>query len=558
VKDFLEKLFSSDFMPHGYCYLWKPEIVWLHALSDGAITLSYLFIPLALIYFVRKRSDLPFHGVFLMFGVFILGCGATHAMEIWTLWHGTYRLAGIIKAITAGASLATAAALVPMIPRALLLPSPSQLRVANLALEQENAQRRRAETALQLAHDELELRVQERTQELAAANAQLRGEVAERLRIEQELRKQADLLELAHDAIIVRDLSDRIAYWNSGAEKVYGWRREEALGEMTPSLLGSMYPSFLETADQPGLETLKQQIVRVGRWEGELVQTRRNGETIVVSSRWALQRDDNGQPAGILQINTDITERKRAEENLRLMQTQLAHLARLTTMGELAASIAHEINQPLAAVVTNGRACLRWMALDEPNLDEARAAISAVVNQGMRASEIIDRIRSLLRKSPPQMTLLDINKLIREVLALINHEVQRNGVSLHADLADDPAAIAGDRVRLQQVVLNLLMNAVESICAAPGRSRQVSVTSRNGAGEMLIAIRDSGVGIDPKHLDELFHPFFTTKPNGMGMGLAISRSTIESHGGRLWAANNPDGGATFQFTLPARFSHGAA
>jgi PAS domain S-box-containing protein len=558
VKDFLEKLFSSDFMPHGYCYLWKPEIVWLHALSDGAITLSYLFIPLALIYFVRKRSDLPFHGVFLMFGVFILGCGATHAMEIWTLWHGTYRLAGIIKAITAGASLATAAALVPMIPRALLLPSPSQLRVANLALEQENAQRRRAETALQLAHDELELRVQERTQELAAANAQLRGEVAERLRIEQELRKQADLLELAHDAIIVRDLSDRIAYWNSGAEKVYGWRREEALGEMTPSLLGSMYPSFLETADPPGLETLKQQIVRVGRWEGELVQTRRNGETIVVSSRWALQRDDNGQPAGILQINTDITERKRAEENLRLMQTQLAHLARLTTMGELAASIAHEINQPLAAVVTNGRACLRWMALDEPNLDEARAAISAVVNQGMRASEIIDRIRSLLRKSPPQMTLLDINKLIREVLALINHEVQRNGVSLHADLADDPAAIAGDRVRLQQVVLNLLMNAVESICAAPGRSRQVSVTSRNGAGEMLIAIRDSGVGIDPKHLDELFHPFFTTKPNGMGMGLAISRSTIESHGGRLWAANNPDGGATFQFTLPARFSHGAA
>jgi PAS domain S-box-containing protein len=558
VKDFLEKLFSSDFMPHGYCYLWKPEIVWLHALSDGAITLSYLFIPLALIYFVRKRSDLPFHGVFLMFGVFILGCGATHAMEIWTLWHGTYRLAGIIKAITAGASLATAAALVPMIPRALLLPSPSQLRVANLALEQENAQRRRAETALQLAHDELELRVQERTQELAAANAQLRGEVAERLRIEQELRKQADLLELAHDAIIVRDLSDRIAYWNSGAEKVYGWRREEALGEMTPSLLGSMYPSFLETADQPGLETLKQQIVRVGRWEGELVQTRRNGETIVVSSRWALQRDDNGQPAGILQINTDITERKRAEENLRLMQTQLAHLARLTTMGELAASIAHEINQPLAAVVTNGRACLRWMALDEPNLDEARAAISAVVNQGMRASEIIDRIRSLLKKSPPQMTLLDINKLIREVLALINHEVQRNGVSLHADLADDPAAIAGDRVRLQQVVLNLLMNAVESICAAPGRSRQVSVTSRNGAGEMLIAIRDSGVGIDPKHLDELFHPFFTTKPNGMGMGLAISRSTIESHGGRLWAANNPDGGATFQFTLPARFSHGAA
>src|SRR3984885_13329278 len=141
MNEFLRKLFSSDFMPHGHCYLWKPEIVWLHAISDGAIALSYLFIPLALVYFVRKRRDLPFHWVFFMFGVFILGCGATHAMEIWTLWHGTYRLAGVIKAITAGASIATAAALVPMIPRALLLPSPSQLRAANLGLEREIAER---------------------------------------------------------------------------------------------------------------------------------------------------------------------------------------------------------------------------------------------------------------------------------------------------------------------------------------------------------------------------------------------------------------------------------
>ena len=141
MSEFLRKLFSSDFMPHGYCYLWKPEIVWLHAASDGAIALSYLFIPLALVYFVRKRRDLPFHWMFFMFGLFIFGCGGTHAMEIWTLWHGTYRLAGVIKAITAGASVTTAAALVPMIPRALLLPSPSQLRAANLALERENAER---------------------------------------------------------------------------------------------------------------------------------------------------------------------------------------------------------------------------------------------------------------------------------------------------------------------------------------------------------------------------------------------------------------------------------
>jgi PAS domain S-box-containing protein len=550
MNEFLRKLFSSDFMPHGYCYLWKPEIVWLHAASDGAIALSYLFIPLALIYFVRKRRDLPFHWVFFMFGVFILGCGATHAMEIWTLWHGTYRLAGVIKAITAVASVTTAAALVPMIPRALLLPSPSQLRVANLALERENAERRRVEEALRLAHDELEMRVQQRTRELAAANAQLREEIDERLRAEQELRKQADLLELAHDAILVRDLNDRITYWNSGAEEVYGWRREEALGETAPNLLRSIHPS--------SMESLKEEIVRSGRWEGELSQTRRDGETIVVSSRWALQRDKNGEPAAVLQINTDITERKRAAENLVSMQNQLAHMARVTTMGELAASIAHEINQPLAAVVTNGNACLRWMNLAEPNFDEARAAATGIVQQGKRASDIIARIRAFMTKSPPQMSQLEINGLVREVLNLIDHEVQRNKVVLRAELAGDVAVVVGDRVQLQQVVLNLVMNAVEATCAAAQNSKEVLVTSRNGTGQVIVAIQDSGVGIDPENLDQLFNPFFTTKPHGMGMGLAISRSTIQSHGGRLWAASNPGRGATFQFTLPAQVSVPAA
>ena len=471
-------------------------------------------------------------------------------MEIWTLWHGTYRLAGVIKAITAGASIATAAALVPMIPRALLLPSPSQLRAANLGLEREIAERRRVEEALRLAHDELEMRVQQRTRELAAANAQLRGEIDERLRAEQELRKQADLLELAHDAILVRDLNDRITYWNSGAEEVYGWRREEALGETAPNLLRSIYPS--------SMESLKEEIVRSGRWEGELTQTRRDGETIVVSSRWALQRDENGQPAAVLQINTDITERKRAAENLVSMQNQLAHMARVTTMGELAASIAHEINQPLAAVVTNGNACLRWMTLAEPNLDEARAAVTAIVQQGKRASDIIARIRAFMTKSPPQMSQLEINGLVREVLNLIDHEVQRNKVVLRAELAGDVAVVVGDRVQLQQVVLNLVMNAVEATCAASESPKEVLVTSRNDTGQVIVAIQDSGVGIDPQNLDQLFNPFFTTKPHGMGMGLAISRSTIQSHGGRLWAASNPGRGATFQFTLPAQVSVPAA
>lgn len=272
MNEFLGKLLSSDFMGHGYCYLWKPEIVWLNAISDGLIALSYYLIPVMLIYLVRKRRDLPFHWMFLMFGLFILSCGTTHAMEIWTLWHGTYRLASLIKAITAGASLATAMALVPMLPRVFQLPSPAQLRSANLELEKEIDERRRAEEALRSARADLELRVQQRTAELAKANQELRIEITHRRLVEETLRKQASLLDLAHDAIIVRDMDDAVTYWNAGAEEMYGWKCEEVAGRTTLELLHSMPASRL--AD------LKAEVIREGRWEGELIHTRRDGSKL--------------------------------------------------------------------------------------------------------------------------------------------------------------------------------------------------------------------------------------------------------------------------------------
>src|SRR6202047_1790820 len=194
MHEFITKLFSSDLMGHGYCYLWKPEIVWLHAISDSTITLSYYLIPLALVYFVRKRPDLPFHWMFLMFGIFIFGCGTTHLMEVWTLWHGTYRLAGVIKAITAVSSVATAALLIPLVPRAVALPSPAQLREANQELEREVRERRRVEQALHKAYDEVENMVRARTAELAQTNEQLQAEIVERERAEEKLRRSEQFL----------------------------------------------------------------------------------------------------------------------------------------------------------------------------------------------------------------------------------------------------------------------------------------------------------------------------------------------------------------------------
>jgi PAS domain S-box-containing protein len=272
-------------------------------------------------------------------------------------------------------------------------------------------------------------------------------------------------------------------------------------------------------------------------------------------------------------VIVDRTERKRIEEALQKAQAELAHVTRVTTLGELTATIAHEINQPLAAVVTNANASLRWLAGDSPNLAEGRGAIRRIIRDGNRAGEIIGRIRALAKKAPPQKDWLDLNETIGEVIAMARSEVQRNRVSLQTKLANDLPLILGDRIQLQQVILNLLINAIEAMSGIGEGPRELWVSSQKvteipGESEedtfqdkalaeaqfthVLIAVRDSGQGLDPKGLDRLFDAFYTTKPKGLGMGLAISRSIIEAHGGRLWAKANASRGAIFQFALPIR------
>jgi PAS domain S-box-containing protein len=406
-----------------------------------------------------------------------------------------------------------------------------------------SAARKRAETLLRRARDEQETKVQERTADLRQANEKLRGEIAERRRVEETLRERADLLDLTHDTVFVRDMNDVITYWNRGAEVLYGWKKEEAVGQVSHDLLRTIFPA--------PLEEISAELTRTGRWEGEVVHTRRDGTQVVVASRWAPQRDESGHPVAVLETNRDITERKRAEEALREAQADLAHVARVMTMGELTASIAHEVNQPLAGVVTNGNACLRWLAGEPPNLDEARECLRRIIRDGNRASEVIARIRALVKKSAPDRTRLDLNQAIQEVLTLTGNEARKNRVSLRTELAAGLPSVRGDRVQLQQVILNLVMNGIEATRSVTDGSRELLIISRRQESDkVLVTVQDSGIGLDPQSLDRLFDPFFTTKPEGMGMGLSISRSIIEAHGGRLWATPNVSEGATFQFTLP--------
>jgi PAS domain S-box-containing protein len=385
-------------------------------------------------------------------------------------------------------------------------------------------ERGQAQEALRRAHVELENRVRERTAELVAAN--------EALRNSQHLLQ--GILDHSTAMISVKDLQGRYMLVNRGYERLFRANSESLVGKTIYDLLPREHADRVRSSDE--------QVLASGNvLEAEESIPHDDGLHTYIVIKSSL-RDAEGEPYAVCSIASDITEWKR-------LQADLARASRVSSMGELSASLAHEISQPIAAAVTNANTCLRWLSGDEPNLVEARAAASRIVQDGRRAGEIVKRVRMLFKKDTLQRESVDLNDIIREMVLLLHSEVIQYRILVPTELAADLPEVMGDRVQLQQVLMNLMMNSIDAMKDMDGR-REITIHSQLEDGQVQISVSDTGVGIPPKQADKIFSAFFTTKTDGTGMGLRISRSIIESHGGRLWAADNSPRGARFCFTLP--------
>jgi PAS domain S-box-containing protein len=512
VQSFTQ-LFTTDFMPHGTCYLWEPRILWLHVLSDGLIALSYYCIPLILLYFIRKNRELPFHRVFWMFATFILACGTTHLIEIWNVWHASYLLAGMMKAITAAVSLMTVAMLIPLVPNIISLPGQALLREQNHNLELQIAERKEFE------------------------------EVRDRL---------AAVIESSEDAIISITLDGTITAWNPGAERLFGYSSAEAIGRP----IRMLYPAERASEEYDILS-------RIGRGERvshfETIRVRKDAVHIDVSTTISPVKSSSGRIIGASKIARDITQRRSHERKIRQLNEELELRVAERTASLLIAneelesfsySVSHDLRAPLRHIGGFSKLLVEEFG---PSLDPvAQGYVERIQAGAQKMGVLVDELLNLARvgRHPLNLHPCELNALLKETLAILEPDI--NGRQVEWRIADLPGAEC-DGVLVKQVFQNLLANALKF--TRPRAQAVIEVGYKDEDGQIIFMVRDNGVGFNMKYVDKLFGVFQRLHNagqfEGTGIGLATVQRIIRKHGGRVWAEGEADRGAVFYFTLGA-------
>jgi two-component system, LuxR family, sensor kinase FixL len=537
MPGFLKDLFSSDgFMPHGHCYLWNPGLVWLHVISDGLVALAYTSIPFTLVYFARKRKDIPFNWMFLCFGMFIIACGATHLMEVWTLWTPTYWLSGVIKAITAAASLPTAVLLIRLLPRALAIPTPAQLRQAHDELGK--------------AHAALETRVLERTAQLTQKNEELAKEIVERKRAEAALReseaRKTAVIEAALDAIVMMNHGGNITEFNPAAEKTFGYARSEVLGKRLADIL---VPPALRAAHTRGL--------------ARYLET---GENHVVGKRIevpGLRRDGSQFPAEVVVVRIasegapvftgyirDITERRQAAEADMLRTAKEAAEEANAELEAFSYSVAHDLRAPLRAI-SGFTSALQEDWADKFDV-EAKENLALIISGAERMGQLIDALLALARltRTQPRRGSVDMTELAQSTIQQLRVMDPSRTVDF---VVTDGLVVQGDPQLLRVLLDNLIGNAWKF--TKKKLQARIEFGREDVGGVTDYYVRDNGAGFDVAHVGKLFAPFRRLHSDddyeGTGIGLATVQRIVRRHGGRVWAEGAENQGATFHFTLSA-------
>ncbi len=525
-------------MPHGHCYFWTKGLIELHVISDGLIALAYFTIPISLAWFVRRRRDIDFGWMFLFFAVFILACGLTHVLEVWNVWHSAYWLSGMVKLTTAAASVPTAILLARLMPQALLLPSPKQLRTINHALEEEVCTRRNAEEKLRELNVELEARVARRTADLEKANLELRHLLEERERAAAALEQLATIVQSSGDAIMSKELDGTITSWNPGAERSFGYTAQEALGQRM---------TMLFPADR--LDEESQLLTRVSAGETvgnfETERLRKDGARLNVSVSISPIRDTSGRIVAASTIARDITESKQVEAQMRKMMVELERSNQ--ELQQFAYVASHDLKEPLRAVTS----CVQLLRQQYGAKLEARGLefIDHAVDGAKRMQQLIDGLLSYsrLEQEDTEMQPVDFALLVGQACENLETAVAEGGVRITIGamptLKCHPAQIV-------QLFQNLLGNAVKF---RSEQSPEIWVSSERRENEWLFSVRDNGIGFEPEFCERIFGLFqrlhTRRKYAGTGIGLAICKKIVERHQGCIWAESQLGSGTTFHFII---------